>query len=88
MLLAQPSLDLTITYKGKTPEEYGRYNGSPALADVIAQEVSGKGLLVLHGALLVGDGVWRYCGWQRARRATLVRPLFCSFHRACAMVRA
>ena len=49
MLLAQPSLDLTITYKGKTPEEYGRYNDNPAVADVIAQEVSGKGLPVLLG---------------------------------------
>ena len=41
VLLAQPSLDIAIKYEGKTPEAYARDNGKSALADVIAQEVSG-----------------------------------------------
>ena len=49
VLLAQPSLDFTIKYEGKTPEQYARDEGEPALADMIAQEVSGKGLPVLLG---------------------------------------
>ena len=40
VLLAQPSLDLTVTYKGKTPEQYARDEGRPAVADMIAREVS------------------------------------------------
>ena len=42
VLLAQPSLDCTIKYCGKTPEEFARNKCKPALADMIAQEVSGK----------------------------------------------
>ena len=53
VLLAQPSLDCHLTYQGKTPEQSARDKGKPALADMIAQEVSGKGLPVLRGALLV-----------------------------------
>ena len=45
VLLAQPSLDLTIQYAGHTPEQWARAFGWPAVADIIAQEVSGKGLL-------------------------------------------
>ena len=41
VLLAQPSLDLTIKSDGKTPEQYARARHRLALADVIAQEVSG-----------------------------------------------
>ena len=44
VLLAQPSLDCTIACDGKTAEQYARDTGKPALADMIAQEVSGKGL--------------------------------------------
>ena len=47
VLLAQPCLGLTITYSGETPEQYARYIGKPALADMIAQEVSRKGLPVV-----------------------------------------
>ena len=46
VLLAQPSLDFTVTYVGKTPEQYAREEGKPALADAIAQEVSGTDLPV------------------------------------------
>ena len=42
VLLAQPSLDFTIKCDGKTPEQYARDLDEPALADMIAQEVSGK----------------------------------------------
>ena len=49
VLLAQPSLDLTIKWDGKTPERYARAEGAPALATMIAQEVSGKGLPILFG---------------------------------------
>ena len=76
MMLAQPSLDLTVTYDGKTPVQYVRDKGEPALADLIAQEVSGKGPPIQLGRLSRRCGV--ACGWQIARRATLVRPLFCS----------
>ena len=43
VLLAQPSLDVTATYDGKTPEQYARDEGKPAVADMIAQEVRGVG---------------------------------------------
>ena len=47
VLLAQPSLDLTITYEGKTPDQYSRDWGErPAVADMIAREVSGRGMPV------------------------------------------
>ena len=49
VLLAQPSLDFTITYEDKTPEQWARDNYRPAVADMIAQEVSGKGLPSLPG---------------------------------------
>ena len=42
-LLAQPCLDFTIKCAGRTSEQYARYRGRPGLADMIAQEVSGKG---------------------------------------------
>ena len=60
VLLAQPSLDFHNKYGLKTPEEYARANRKPALADMIAQEVSGKGCrLVMLGLLARADGVWR-----------------------------
>ena len=46
VLLAQASLDFTIKFDGKTPEQYARDKGRPALADMIAQEVSGQGYRV------------------------------------------
>ena len=42
VLLAQPSLDLSIKYEGKTPEQYACDMRRPVLANMIAQEVSGK----------------------------------------------
>ena len=43
MLLAQPSTDFTITNDdSETPEQWARDQGKPALADTIAQEVSGN----------------------------------------------
>ena len=56
VLLAQPSLDLTITYNGKTPEQHARDCGRPAVAAMIAREVSGNGASRFAGettALLV-----------------------------------
>ena len=49
VLLAQPCLDFTTKYEDKTPEQYARDNDRPAVADMIAQEVSRKGLPSLHG---------------------------------------
>ena len=43
VLLAQPSLDFTIKYDNKPPEQFARARGKPAAADMIAHEVSGKG---------------------------------------------
>ena len=43
VLLAQPLLDLTIQYEGKTLEQYARAYGTPAVAGFTAKEVSGKG---------------------------------------------
>ena len=41
VLLAQPCLDFTTTsYEDKAPEQYAHDNGKPAVADMIAQEVS------------------------------------------------
>ena len=44
VLLALPSLDFTIKYGDKTPEQYAHDCGRPARADMIAQEVSGTDL--------------------------------------------
>ena len=44
VLLAQPSLDLTVKCNDKTPEQCAHDIGKPVLADMIAQEVSGRGL--------------------------------------------
>ena len=46
VLLAQPSLDLTITYYGYTPEKFALDGHRPAVADMIVAEVSRMGLLV------------------------------------------
>ena len=42
VLLAQPSLDLTVAYGGKTPEQSARDNGRGVVADMIAQEVGAR----------------------------------------------
>ena len=58
VLLAQPSLDFTIkSYDGDTPEQYARALDEPALAGMIAQEVSGKGLPTLRERC--ADVAWR-----------------------------
>ena len=44
VLLAQPSLDCTAECDGKAPEQWARASQKPGLADMIAQEVSGKGI--------------------------------------------
>ena len=88
VLLAQPSLDVTATYKGKAPQHHARDEGRRDLADMIAQEVSvGSG--DFGGNSLLAD-LWTCLavGWQIARRATLVRPLFHSLRRECAVQRA
>ena len=41
-VLAEPSLDLTATFKGLTPEQYAREWEKPALADAVAVEVGGR----------------------------------------------
>ena len=46
VLLAQPCLDLT--YRGKTPGQYARDCRKPAVADMLAQEVSKTALLVVR----------------------------------------
>ena len=51
VLLAHPSLDLTRKLDGKTPDQFALEDGKPALADVIAREVSGR-LLGLVLAML------------------------------------
>ena len=40
LLLADPSLDLTKKYKGKTPEEYAHHSGTRVMVDSISREVS------------------------------------------------
>ena len=65
VLLAQPSLDLTIKCDGESPEENARNADRPAVADMIAQEVSGKCFSCLRGAAC-GDGV---CGDAVAGRS-------------------
>ena len=66
VLLAQPSLHLTLTYDGKSSQQYARDKGKPALADMIAQEVSGRaGCMVsleshsIHGGGVAVAGRWR-----------------------------
>ena len=64
VLLAQPSLDFAVQYDGKTAEQYARDIGKPALADMIAREVSGmsvrsgvsnNGLTILVALLWLTD---------------------------------
>ena len=65
VLLAQPSLYFTIKYAGITLEQYAHDYGTPAVAAMIAQEVSvgGSGLLVLvQGDERVAGWCWRRCG--------------------------
>ena len=39
LLLAQPSLDLGVTYLGRTAEQWAREEGRPDLAGMIGREV-------------------------------------------------
>ena len=73
VLLAQPWLDYAIKFEGKSPEQYARARGKPAVADMIAHEVSGNWKGFLHFAC--ADGAGACYDWQMARRAALVRPL-------------
>ena len=64
-LLAQPCLDCTKIYCSQTTEQSAPHLRRLALADVIAEEVSGKGLPVLLGGndcAACCNGVWRCCG--------------------------
>ena len=49
VLLGEPSLDFTVNYYGKTPEQYARAKDRPAVADRIAQEVSSEGYVGSSG---------------------------------------
>ena len=90
VLLAQPTLDFTITSNKKTPEQYARDSRrvKPAVAALISQEVriglqprelkgSRRGIPRCNHIPLSCLRCWRCCGlhWQRARRAALVRLL-------------
>ena len=57
VLLAQPSLDFTVEFNGKTPEQWARDNHRPELADMIAQEVSRKGLPIVVCMASAADGL-------------------------------
>ena len=46
VLLAQPCLDFTVDYYGKSPHQYAQYLDNRALADIIAQEVRREGVVV------------------------------------------
>ena len=86
VLLAQPSLDCTAPREGETPEQCARIIRRCAVANMIAQEVSGKGLpgwdrlqedsKGVERLIVLAVCVWRCCHWKIARRAKLVRPLF------------
>ena len=55
VLLAQPCLDLTVNYDGRSPQQFARDYGEPVLGSMIAQEVSGKGFSIwLEARFLVG----------------------------------
>ena len=49
VLLAQPSLDLTVTHHGIAPEQRAHGWGRSALADEITQEVSRDGVVFVAG---------------------------------------
>ena len=70
VLLGQPCLDIAFNHSGKTPEQYERQFGEAAVADMMAQEVSGE--LSVEKCPSGSHGLGR-CGRQRVRRATLVR---------------
>ena len=53
VLLTQPTLSCTMTYRTKTPEQYAQDRGSTVLVDMIGQEVSGAG-----GPTGWGRGSW------------------------------
>ena len=54
VLLAQPSLDLTITDHDQTPEQCARDQDYLALADIIVQEVSGRQASLWNREQLLG----------------------------------
>ena len=68
VLLAQPALDFTIEYDGKTPEQYALEKGRPKVARRIAKEVRTTGrafFLALPGPVASGrrvDVVLTVCG--------------------------
>ena len=91
VLLAQPCLDLTMKCAGLTPEQYADHQDTPAVADMIAQEVSRKRLPILIGGaaacvVLTVCGVAvagrsrderRWCGHCFARLVVHVHVLWC-----------
>ena len=57
VVLAQPSLDFTLKCDGKPTEQFARGYGWLVQADMMAQEVSGKGLACLSATLRRCGGV-------------------------------
>ena len=64
LLLAQPSLDLTIIVDNKTLEQCARDSDKPALADMIGLEVPQAALLPIVGSRL---SVGVVCPWLLGR---------------------
>ena len=73
LLLAQPSVDFTVTHVNITPLQYARDSRKPATTDLITQVVSGVTAATCTVITSLGSVGWRCCGWQMARRAALVR---------------
>ena len=77
LLLAEPSLDLTFTEDGKTPEQFARRRGKTAAADMIRDEVRATEAGVVNYHRISSSSIVIECRLpivaQVARRAVLVR---------------
>ena len=78
VLLAEPSTHLTVTFDGKTPEQYAHERDSAIVADMITQEVSGHVWLrtLRCGVSQVGVDLWRISSGVEASDAGTTRVLF------------
>ena len=85
VLLAQPALDLVSTYDGETPEQYAHDNGKPALAVMMAQEVSWECLRVYIIFPACADSVFAVADRSRDERrwydhcfVRLIADMYCA----------
>ena len=85
VLLEQPGLDLDLRHKGLSAEEWAIRSGNPALATLIASEVSWSD--TMRGGVTIGETTPATITMRpsvlllRSHRWWIAsRPIFCGFH--------